>query len=231
MKLKLLLGLLAGALAFASVRAAEEAAPRQAKPERYAKAIEAFAAQAPARHGIVFIGSSATTRWKSLADDFPDLPVVNRAFGGSRINDLIFYFDTIARRHEPKLLVIDIGGNDLNAGLSVDETFAEYLRLLEVVHTKLPQARVVINSLGISLKRVAQIPQILEMNARLARWVQQHDWARYVDRTPYQLRAKGQPVREDYVDDLLHPSRAGYVDWMKVLGPVLREEWAKVRGV
>ncbi len=206
---------------------AKQASP--AKPERYAKTIDAFARQEPARHGIVFIGSSATTRWKSLAEDFPDLPVVNRAFGGSRLNDLIFHFDTIALRHEPKLLVIDIGGNDLNAGMTVEETVAEYLRLLEVVHTKLPQTRVVINSLGISIKRVAQIPQILEVNARLAAWVRGHDWARYVDRTSYQLRANGQPLREDYVDDLLHPSRLGYEEWIKVLSPVLHEEWARVK--
>lgn len=219
--------LLVACSAFAAEPAPPAARPSP-KPERYAKAIAAFSAQEPEKHGIVFIGSSATTRWKSLPEDFPKLPVLNRAFGGSRINDLIFHFDTVVLRHEPKLVVIDIGGNDLNAGRSVEEAFADYIRLIDLVHAQLPKSRVVINSLGISIKRVTQIPQILELNGQLAAWTHAHEWARYVDRTVYQLGADGEPKREHYIDDLLHPSRGGYEEWIKVLGPVLREEWAKV---
>jgi lysophospholipase L1-like esterase len=222
-----LISLLAASLAHAA-EPASAPRPRPA-PERYAKTIAGFGRQEPEKHGIVFIGSSATTRWKSLPEDFPDLPVLNRAFGGSRINDLIFHFDAIVLRHEPKMVVIDIGGNDINAGLTVEETFTEYLQLLEIIHGRLPKARVIINSLGISVKRAAHIPRVLEMNGRLAAWTQDKDWTRFVDRTPYQLGASGQPSHEYYVDDLLHPSRAGYLEWIKVFGPVLREEWAKVR--
>lgn len=233
MKSKRLRCLQVGVIAFFLAIAAEAQPTPRPEPERFAKAIASFerqdAAKAPVKGGIVFVGSSATTRWKSLSEDFPDLPVLNRAFGGSRINDLTFYLDTIVLRHEPVIVVIDIGGNDLNAGLTVDETFADYLRLLELVHTKLPRARVVINSVGISIKREAQVPKVIEMNGRLVRWAEAHDWARYVDRTVYQLGPKGQLTREHYVDDLVHPSRVGYVEWIKVLGPVLREEWAKVR--
>src|SRR5881227_1968862 len=38
----------------------------------------------PPKGCIVFVGSSSIKRWTSLVADFPDLPVVNRGFGGSQ---------------------------------------------------------------------------------------------------------------------------------------------------
>lgn len=218
----LLVALLAAALA----GAAEFPTPRP-QPERYAKTIAGFARQEPEKHGIVFIGSSSITRWQSLPEDFPDLPVLNRGLGGSVANDLIAFFDTIVLRHEPKLLVVYTGGNDINARLTVPEALADYTRFLELVHEKLSKTKVIVNSVKISPKRVAQIPQVLELNRRLEVWARERDWVRYLDTSSYLADAEGRPIRDYYVDDLLHLSPAGYKEWRLILEPVLREEWAK----
>jgi lysophospholipase L1-like esterase len=52
---------------------------------------------------------------------------------------------------------------------------------------------------------------------------------RYLDCDSYLADAKGQPIRKFYRDDLLHLSEQGYAEWKKILEPVLREEWAKVK--
>jgi lysophospholipase L1-like esterase len=198
-------------------------------PLRFARDITTFALQPAATGGIVFTGSSSIRLWTSLKEDFPDLPVLNRGFGGSVANDLIVHFDTVILRHKPKLLVLYTGSNDLNAKLTVDEAFADYITVLNKVHEKLPDARVIITSVKIGEKRISQIPQVHALNRRLAAWAEEHPWSRYVDCTSYLADADGHPIRKYYRDDLLHLSPAGYAEWIKVLDPVLREEWAKVK--
>lgn len=206
-----------------------EAAPKgKPQPARYAKDIAAFEKQPAEKGGIVFTGSSSIRLWTNLKQDFPDLPVLNRGFGGSIANDLVHYFDTVIGRHEPKLVVTYTGSNDINAGVSVDETLADYTKLLTMIHERLPKTRVIVTSVKIGEKRIKQIPQVLELNQNLEAWAGEHDWVRYLDCTSYLAGPNGKPIREYYRDDLLHLSASGYAKWKAILEPVLREEWAKV---
>jgi lysophospholipase L1-like esterase len=206
---------------------AQESTPRPS-PQRFAKEIAAFAAKPADKGGIVFTGSSSIRLWKTLKEDFPGLPVLNRGFGGSVANDLIVHFDTVVGRHEPKLLVTYTGSNDINAKLTPQEALADYTRFLDMVHEKLPKTRVIVTSVKIGEKRIAQIPQVKELNRLLQAWIQGKDWVRYVDCTSYLADEKGHPIRKYYVKDLLHLSPAGYAKWTQTLDPILREEWAKV---
>jgi len=199
------------------------------KPERFAKEIAAFAKQEPEKGGIVFTGSSSIRRWATLKQDFPGLPVLNRGFGGSVANDLIVYFDTVVLRHEPKILVTYTGGNDLNAKLTVREAFADYTQFLSLVHEKLPKTKVIVTSVKIAQKRILQMPLVHELNQRLGAWIKDKDWVRFVDSTSYLADENGQPIRKFYVADLLHLSPEGYAEWTKILYPILRAEWAKVK--
>src|SRR5205823_4450612 len=39
--------------------------------------------QMPPARAVLFIGSSSIRMWTTLAQDFPEIPVINRGFGGS----------------------------------------------------------------------------------------------------------------------------------------------------
>lgn len=222
MFLRLFLVFLAGAT-FAA-----DASPRP-NPARFAKDIAAFAADRPEQGGIVFTGSSSVRLWTDLKRDFPDLPVLNRGFGGSVANDLSVHFETVIARHAPKLLVTYTGSNDLNAKLTPDEALADYTAFLDTFHARFPKARVILTSVKIGEKRLAQIPLVHELNRKLQAWTEGRDWVRYLDCDSYLADAKGRPIRKFYRDDLLHLSEEGYAEWQKILEPVLREEWAKVK--
>jgi lysophospholipase L1-like esterase len=209
---------------------AAEPSPRP-NPARFAKDIAAFAAERPEKAGIVFTGSSSVRLWTLLKEDFPDLPVLNRGFGGSVANDLSVHFETVIARHEPKLLVTYTGSNDLNAKLSVDEALADYTAFLDTFHARFPKARVILTSVKIGEKRLAQIPLVHELNRKLLAWSEGKDWVRYLDCDSYLADAKGYPIRKFYRDDLLHLSEQGYAEWKKILEPVLHEEWAKVKNL
>lgn len=224
MFLRLLPVLLAG------VSLAAEPTPRP-NPARFAKDIAAFAADRPEQGGIVFTGSSSVRLWTNLKQDFPDLPVLNRGFGGSVANDLSVHFETVIARHAPKLLVTYTGSNDLNAKLTPDEALADYTAFLDTFHARFPKSRVILTSVKIGEKRLAQIPHVHELNRKLLAWTEGKDWVRYLDCDSYLADAKGRPIRKFYRDDLLHLSEQGYAEWKKILEPVLREEWAKVKAL
>ena len=81
-----------------------------AAPEKWAKEIEKYAQadalKAPAKGGVVFIGSSSIRRWTSLATDFPGVTLLNRGFGGSELPDSVFYADRIVIPYAPRLVVV-----------------------------------------------------------------------------------------------------------------------------
>src|SRR5258706_12550116 len=83
----------------------------------FAKEVAAFqkldSAQAPPANPILFIGSSSFTFWSNLKESFPGYAILNRAFGGSTLEDQLFYFKEIVPKYHPKQIVIYCGENDL----------------------------------------------------------------------------------------------------------------------
>lgn len=207
---------------------AAEPAPRP-NPDRFANEIAAFANQEPERAGILFVGSSSFRLWANLKQDFPDLPVLNRGFGGSVANDLTVNFETVVARHEPKLLVTYTGSNDLNEKLSVQDVFADYTNFLTNAHERFPRARIVLTSVKISPSRLHQMQQVGELNDRLLTWSIDKNWIRFVDCTSYLADAQGQPIVSYFREDNLHLNPTGYAKWQAILAPVLHEEWDKVK--
>lgn len=216
------------AILFAGVVASAGETPRP-DPARFQDEVAAIAAKEPEKGGIIFTGSSSIRLWKDLAGDFSGLPVHNHGFGGSVANDIIVHFDALIGRHEPKLVVLYTGSNDIHHSLGSDEVFADYRKLLDLIHEQLPEARVVLNSIKIAGSRSGEIPQVHEVNARLKAWADETPWARYVESTNYLADDQGGPERKYYANDFLHLNELGYAEWRKILEPVVREEWEKVR--
>lgn len=202
-------------------------------PERFAKAIEDFdkqdAEKGLRKGGIVFTGSSSIRLW-NLDNAFSDLPVLNRGFGGSVANDLIHYFEKVVQRYEPKILVVYTGSNDINAKLTVQEAFDDYVGFLNLAKEKVPAVKAIVNPVKISRRRIEQVEQVRELNRRLKEWCEQRDWALWLETAAYLEDENGQPIDKFFAKDQLHLSPEGYVEWEKILVPVLKEEWAKVSG-
>lgn len=88
------------------VRAADDADKRWTQYEPSFKAFaEADRAQAPVKGGILFVGSSIFRQWKDVAEHMAPLPVLNRAFGGSRTGDQLARFEQVVPPYAPKVIV------------------------------------------------------------------------------------------------------------------------------
>ena len=125
--------------------------------EKEIKAYEASDEKSPPPTGaILFTGSSSIRRWTSLAADFPEHKVINRGFGGCQLSDVIYYADRIVIPYKPRLVIVAHGNNDINAGKTPQQVFADFQTLVEKIRAKLPETRIAFLSINPSLKRWAQ---------------------------------------------------------------------------
>jgi lysophospholipase L1-like esterase len=181
---------------------------------RWEKDIAAFEAQdranPPPKGALLFVGSSTIVRWKSLAQDFPEYKIINRGFGGNQIADSTYFADRIVIPYAPRAIYLRAGGNDLNAGKSVEQVFADYKDFVAKVHGKLPDADIVFISLSPSISRWKQADKEKELNARIKDFIAGKPHVKYIETYDMVLGSDGQPREELFVADKLHFNEAGY---------------------
>jgi lysophospholipase L1-like esterase len=208
-------------LAFLAAGAAAGAAPA-----KWAASIDAFtradAANPPPRDAVLFVGSSSIVRWKSLARDFPEVRVVNRGFGGSELADSVHYLDRLVLPHQPRVVVLYAGENDLQAGATAEEVHARFQAFRQGLHAALPRTRLVFIAIKPSPSRAKIRPQIDRANALIAATCREDPRLAFADVVPPMLDAAGQPRAELFVADRLHLSEAGYAVWRPIVAPLLR---------
>ncbi len=208
-------------LAFLAAGAAAGAAPA-----KWAASIDAFtradAANPPPREAVLFVGSSSIVRWKSLARDFPDVPVINRGFGGSELADSVHYLDRLVLKHEPRVVVLYAGENDLQAGATAEEVHARFQAFRQGLHAALPRTKLVFIAIKPSPSRAKIRDRLDRANALIAASCREDPRLAFADVVPPMLDAAGQPRPELFVADRLHLSEAGYAVWQPIVAPLLR---------
>ena len=175
----------------------------------------------PPKGGLVFIGSSTIRRWTTLAKDFPGQPVINRGFGGSEIVDSTHFADRVIFPYEPRMIFLRAGGNDLWAGKTPEQVFADYKEFVEKVQAKLPKAEIVFISLSPSIARWKQADKEKAVNEMVANYIKGKPRLKYIETYQIPLGPDGQPRPELFVEDKLHFSPAGYVLLAEVVRPFL----------
>lgn len=214
------------------VFAADDAAKRWAE---YEPAFQAFAeldrASPPKPGGILLVGSSIFRQWTNVAEQMAPLPVLNRAFGGSRTGDQLARFDQLVPRYAPRVIVYYCGSNDLKAANpdAPDVIFARFREFSERVRTQFPATRLIYAASNRSLDRVAQWEKVDHYNALARAYCAATPGRTFVDLNPALVDAEGRPRRELYRDDKLHFHPPAYDAFAKIIRPVLEREWAAVK--
>jgi lysophospholipase L1-like esterase len=193
---------------------------------RFAAELNAFmrqdSASPPPPAPVLFVGSSSIRFWESLATDFPGLPVLNRGFGGSRMDDVLRYADRVVFRYKPRAIVLYEGDNDLQDGRTPARIAGDVAEFLSRVRTTLPQARVVCLAVKPSPSRWNLADKVRQTNALLQAVVAQDTLATYVDVYTPMLGADGRPRPELFRADSLHMTPAGYAIWREAVAPALQ---------
>lgn len=219
------LALVAGLLPTLVAVAASPDADADARAAKWEPAIAAFEAQdresPPVPGGVVFLGSSSIRRW-DLAGSFPDLPAVNRGFGGSEIPDCTRVVDRIVTPHAPRMVVVYAGDNDIARGRPAAAVADDFRGLVSAVRAGCPHATIVFLAIKPSPARRRFAATQREANRLISAACGGLRDVVFVDVVTPMLGADGEPRAELFVDDGLHLAAAGYALWTRLVLPHVR---------
>jgi len=175
----------------------------------------------PPKGGVEFTGSSMVRRWTTLAQDFPGQPVFNRGFGGSEIVDSTHFAPRMIFPYSSRMIVFRAGGNDLWAGKSPEQVFADFREFYSVVHAQLPETEIVFLSWSPTPSRWKQHEQEKKLNELVKRFCEKSPHLRYIETYDLPLGMDGLPRPELFVADQLHFNAEGYKLLTERVRPVL----------
>jgi lysophospholipase L1-like esterase len=208
-----------------TVDAAEPAPPGNAVTARFEPEIAAFEKwdrqNAFPKNAVLFVGSSSIRLWQT-AEAFPELPVINRGFGGSTIADVNHFFDRIVLKYRPAVIVFYSGDNDIANGKSPQQVYEAFLEFARLVREALPKTSILFISIKPSMARIKLWPKMEEANASVSRLAGINPQVVYVDvaspmlnrrKNPSRPGRQGVPSKELFLEDGLHLNAAGYELW------------------
>ena len=178
--------------------------------------------KSPPGNPILFVGASMIVRW-NLKKFFPDLPAINRGFGGSEMNDVLYYADRIVIPYKPHIVVLYEGDNDTALGTSPERVAKNFELLANKIHSALPQTKLIDISVKPSLARWPIVNKQRATNALLKAYCEQHrDYLTFLDVSELTLGSDGTPRRDLYAPDGLHFNDEGYKLWVAAIRPLLK---------
>jgi lysophospholipase L1-like esterase len=215
--------LLLAAGALVRTQAPQPATHNYAQWEKDVAAFEAAdKTNPPPKNAILFVGSSTIVRWKTLQEDYPKFPIVNRGFGGNQIADSTYYADRMIVPYKPRRILLRAGGNDLHAGKTPEQVLADFKAFVAKVHKSLPETEIVYISLAPSIARWDERDATRRLNTLVADYVNRTPRVQYIDAYNITLDAQGQARPELFVEDKLHLSPEGYKLLIERVRPYVR---------
>lgn len=179
--------------------------------------------QQPAKDMILFIGSSSFTLWKDVKQDLQNERIVNRAFGGSTLLDLIRFKKDIIYKYHPRKIIIYCGDNDIasSEAVSGEDVFNRFKKLYKSIRKKFSNVPVVYISIKPSPSRWKTRDRMIEANSLIASYIKSKKNIVFVNVWDKMLNASGYPKSEIFNSDSLHMNKKGYEIWVKELNSVL----------
>ncbi|RFC43671.1 MAG: Lysophospholipase L1 [Verrucomicrobia bacterium] len=175
---------------------------------------------------VLFVGSSSIRKW-DLARFWPGLPYLNRGFGGSKLPDVVHFFDRVVKPYQPRAVVLYAGDNDFGAGATAEEVVASFSAFADKLQKAFPGTPLLFISIKPSRKRWKIWPEMDKANRVIAALCEASPELDFADiATPMLATAATPETPPDaalFEKDGLHMSSEGYALWKGVLQPWLNQ--------
>jgi lysophospholipase L1-like esterase len=223
-------GLLVIGLGFALSGPASAQQPAPASPAvdlaaRFAQRVDAYEAAdkltPPPANAILLAGDSQFDRWKTVHEDLAGYTTINRGIDSFRTDDLIQYVDRLVIRYKPRMVILHVGGNDINRGKSPEQLLADTKTLIAKIRAGLPGVPIAWSSTTPGPARWAQAEQRKAANALVKQWMATEKGLTFIDLWDAMLTPDGQPREDIWVADRVHPNHEGYLIRVRLTRPVL----------
>lgn len=173
----------------------------------------------PATNQILFIGSSSFTMWQDVAQYFPKHKILNRAFGGSSLTDLIRFRYDVVYPYQPKQIVMYCGENDFAGSdtVTIEMVVQRFKTLFGLIRARYAAVPFVYVSMKPSPSRAHLMPKFAKANNQIQQFLATKSKTSYADVYSSMLKADGTPREDIFIGDNLHMNAKGYAIWKKVL--------------
>lgn len=192
-------------------------------PRTFQKNIKAFDKQDTVENvqagSNLFVGSSSITNWKDIASYFPKSYVINRGFGGSKFEDLLYYADRVIMPYKPARIFIYEGDNDIAANLDAETLIRQAKTLRKKIAEAFPSVMVVFISPKPSVVRWHLKDKYIKFNKALKKYASKEKLTAFADVWTPMLDENGEVFKDIFLKDNLHMKANGYEIWQKVLEP------------
>jgi lysophospholipase L1-like esterase len=175
------------------------------------------------QHALVFLGDSITQGW---SEDFrgrfknTNLKLANRGLSGDITRGILARLDDDVLALDPQAVVLLIGTNDLDVGLSPEDIAGNVKLILDRLAAHNPKMPIILCKVmpsSATEKRSAE--SITDLNDRVADIARNFKQVTILDTYTLFANAKGDAKPEEF-PDLLHPNDIGYDKWHNALVPL-----------
>lgn len=180
--------------------------------------------QKPQDGMILFIGSSSFRLWKTVKEDFNNNTILNRAFGGATLLDVINYQDDVALKYKPKKIFIYCGENDVASSEKVDGkvVFKRFKTLYKSLRKHFPETPIVFVSLKPCPSRWTMKDRMMASNDLISNYLSHKKNAVFVSVWDEMLE-NGLPNKDIFLEDRLHMNKEGYAIWIRKMYPLVND--------
>jgi lysophospholipase L1-like esterase len=176
---------------------------------------------------IIFLGNSITDggEWTEL---FRNKNVKNRGISGDRTEGVLFRLNEVTRSKPAKVFLL-IGINDLAHGTLKDSVFQNICTIAQNIRKYSPKTKVFIQSIlpvnpvyGLFQTHTNKTPEVLWINGQLKSWCEKEDF-QFVDLFSQFKCADSNLLNPELTNDGLHLTGDGYLFWVKIIKPYIRQ--------
>jgi lysophospholipase L1-like esterase len=180
--------------------------------------------QEPKDGMILFIGSSSFRLWKTAKEDFNNETILNRAFGGATLLDVINYQEEVALKYKPKKIFIYCGENDVASSEQVDgkEVLKRFKTLYKSLRNQFPETPIAFVSLKPCPSRWEMRDRMIASNKLISNYLSGKKNAVFISIWDEMLE-NGVPKKDIFIEDNLHMNKDGYAIWIKKMYPLVNE--------
>lgn len=166
--------------------------------------------------GTVFTGSSTIRMWRSLQPSFPNEPILNTGFGGSKASDLETHLFPLVIRLEPSRVFIYEGDNDLWGNVPVAEILTSLDNIVNRLQLIDPNTEIYLIGAKPSPSRWEKKQNYQIFNQKLNEYCLSKENVKFVDTWKALTDSAGNPRPELYLQDQLHLNEKGYEIWTEI---------------
>lgn len=173
------------------------------------------------RNAILLVGDSQFHRWKTVAGDLPGYTVINRGIDSFQTSDLIYFADRLVLPYQARLIVLNIGGNDVHGGKSPAQVLADFKTLVARIRAVQPAVPIIFSSLTPGPARWAEAGQRRETNRLIQNYISTQSGLQFINLWDAMLTSEGEPRADLWMTDGIHSNHAGYQIRARLTLPLL----------